>query len=102
MMRVIHATTIGLVAAAALGACVFASPAQADWGDGYHHRWHPHDGWYRPWGPPALIVTPRPYTYVPPAAYYAPPPMAYAPPPVVYAPPPAYYAPGVSLGISVR
>jgi hypothetical protein len=94
-MRPLRVTCIALTAAAAIGAGVFARPAQADWGDGYH-RWHPHDGWNRPSGPPALIVTPRPTRYAPSAAYYAP------PPPAAYAPPPAYYAPSVSFDFTGR
>lgn len=93
-MRAIHAASISLVAAAALVACAFASPAQADWGDGYR-PWHPQDGWYRPLDPPTVAVAPRPYHYVRTPAYYA-------PPPVAYEPPPAYYAPDVSLGLTVR
>jgi hypothetical protein len=94
-MRRLCVTSIALTAAAVLGASMFASPAQADWGNGYR-RWHPHDGWTRPSGPPALIVTPRPTDYAPPAAYYAP------PPPAAYTSPPAYYAPTTSFDFTVR
>ncbi len=93
-MRVLRIASIGSVTAAALAACVLASPAQADWGDGYYHRWHPHDGWDRPGGPPALIVAPPPYR-MRPAAYYA-------PPPVAYLPPPAVDAPDVVFGLTIR
>ena len=95
-MRPLRATSIILSAAAVIGAGVFARPAQADWGDGYH-RWHPHDGWGRPSGPPALIVTPRPTAYRPPAAHYAPP-----PPPAADAPKPAHEAPSVSIDFTVH
>lgn len=93
-MRALRAISLGSIAAATVGVCVFAGTVNADWGDRYH-RWHPHDGWDRPWAPPALIVAPRPYGYAPPPAYDA-------PPPVAYAPPPAYYAPSVSFGWTVR
>lgn len=93
-MPALRATAVGFAAAAMIGACVFASSAHADWDDG-HHRWHPRDGEYRSWGPPAVVVAPQPY-------YYAPPPAYYVPPPVTYAPPPVYYAPGISFGYTVR
>jgi hypothetical protein len=93
-MRSPPAICIAVAAAIVTGAGVFVSPAQADWGNGYH-RWHPHDGWTQPSGPPALIVAPRPTTYAPPQ-------VVYVPPPAAYAPPPAYYAPGVAFGVTVR
>ncbi len=106
-MRALRATCIGCIAAASLGTCLFASQAQADWGDRYH-RWHPHDGWYRPGAPPALIVVPQSSAYVPPAVYnapsvaYAPSRAVYLPPPLAYTAPPAYYAPGVPFDLTVR
>jgi hypothetical protein len=100
-MRAIHAMVIGCVAAATLGGCVFASPAQADWG-GRYHRWHPHDGWRKPSGAPALIVAQPPYHYVPAAAYKVAARAYDPPPPVAYGSPPAYYAPAVPFGLTVR
>ncbi len=91
---------IGLVAAAAIGACNVVSPAQADWGNGYR-AWHPHDGWDRPGGSPALIVAPRPPNDTSPAAYYVVPGAASVPPPVADPPPPPTYdVPGISLGLT--
>ncbi len=92
-MASVRATSTGFALAAALGTLTIATPAKADW---HHHGWNGrHHGWYRPWGPPAVVVAPRPY-------YYAPPPMVYAPPPAYYAPPPPYYTPGVSFGLTIR
>ena len=79
-MPVLRTASVGFAAAAVIGACVFASPARADWDDSDHH-WHHGDGGYRSWGPPAVVVAPQPYYYAPPAAYYVPPPVTYAPPP---------------------
>jgi hypothetical protein len=96
-MRTIRTASLGLALMATAGAGLFATPARADW-HGHHwhgHYWHGH--WYRGgccWGPPAVVVAPRPY-------YYAPPPAYYTPPPVVYAPP-VYAAPGVSFGVTIR
>ncbi|HVC58906.1 MAG TPA: hypothetical protein VND19_00895 [Acetobacteraceae bacterium] len=92
-MSAIRTVSIGFGVAAMIGVGLFSSPARAD-RDDWHHGWHDR-GWYHRWGPPAVVVAPRPY-------YYAPPPVYYAPPPVVYAPPPPYYAPGVSFGFTVR
>lgn len=92
--------SVGFAIIAGLAVLASASPARADWGDhgGWHGRWHHgewhHRGWHR-WGPPAVVVAPRPY-------YYAPPPVVYVPPPVYYARPPVYYAPGVSFGVTIR
>lgn len=100
-MRTLRATSVCLVAAAAIGSGVLVSPARAD-RDDWHHDWH-HHRWYHQWVPPVVVVAPRPfYSAAPPLAYYAPPPVYAPPPPVVYAPPPAYYAPGTTFGFTVR
>ncbi|MBN8928264.1 MAG: hypothetical protein BGO51_19390 [Rhodospirillales bacterium 69-11] len=88
------AIALGLLA---FGTLFAAAPAKADWyGPGWGWR-RPHPHWHRHWGPPAVVVAPRPYYYGPPPVVYAP------PPPVVYAPPPpVYYPPSVSLGFAIR
>jgi len=97
----VRTLSIGFGIVAGLGVLVAAGPAKADWDDHGRHRGWRHHGWERPWGPPAVVVAPRPYYYAP--RYYAPPPVYYAPPPVYYAPPPpAYYAPGMSFGFTIR
>jgi len=87
-------TSIALLAAVT-GNCFFASLAQAEWDDGYRHRWQPHDGWTRPGVPPALIVTPQSSDPARATAYEA-------PPPVAYTPPPAPDETAASFGLTVR
>jgi len=104
-MRALRATTIGSAVAVVLGIGLSASPVHADWGDGYYHRWHPHDGWDRPGGPPGLIVTARPNQAVPLAAYDALPAITYAPgvhAPVAATAPAAFDATGVSFDFTIR
>lgn len=93
-MASVRMTTIVGAMAGGIALLAAAPPAKADW-YGPRYGWH-HPHYYRPWGPPAVVVAPRPY-------YYAPPPVVYAPPPVVYAPPPpVYYPPSISLGFALR
>jgi hypothetical protein len=90
-MHAFHATAAALIAVAA---CNLGRPAQADWGDAYH-RWHPHDGWSRPSGAPALIVAPHQVEYAPRAAHDT-------PPPVAFAPSAAYGSPDPAIDFTVR
>ncbi|HUB12676.1 MAG TPA: hypothetical protein VMB34_12010 [Acetobacteraceae bacterium] len=92
-MHAMRRIAVGLAVMGTLGAGVLATPANADW---HHHYWHGH--WYHGccWGPPAVVVAPRPYYYAPPPVYYAP------PPPVVYAPPAYYAPPGIGIGVTIR
>ncbi|HYM29734.1 MAG TPA: hypothetical protein VEU47_00450 [Candidatus Cybelea sp.] len=83
----------GLVAAAAVGGALLATPALAWDRDRDRHDWDDH-GWRH---------HERVVEYYPaPAYYYGPPPVYYAPPrPVYVVPPPVYYAPPPSLSIVV-